>query len=630
MTMLDRMRRHKGWLKWSLGLVCLAFVIFYIPDFLRGSGTSLTATDTVAAVEGQPIHAEEFRRMYQSQLQAYQSAYGGNINMQLLRQLGVDQQILQQMVDERAAIIEAERSNIRVTNEEVRARIMAIPAFLENGTFIGEQRYRQLLGVQNPPLSVTRIRRGHQAVAGRRQAARVGHRMDGDRRSGSRAGVPPEKRQSEARARELPRRDLQARRHGQPTPRSRATSKRTRKISGFRRSARSAICSSTSRALRAKVTVSQADLERATPTTSRGTQTPEQIRASHILLKTEGKDDAAVKARAEALLKQARGGADFADLAKKNSEDEGSAAKGGDLDFFGRGRMVPEFDTAAFALKPGEISELVKTRYGYHIIKMVDKKEGATRALNDVRQQLTDQIAFERAQSQASDIAQSLQTQITKAADLDTAAAARGLKVEESGYFSRDEPRAVARGLAGSRRKSLRPRARRVAGPIGTSRGFVFRNARRSRGRVCAEDRRSERQGSRPSPQRQGARVREEEGRGACRKGQVGAGLRESGESGRLHAGVHRTDHPRLAGSGSGTGSRRHRSRVLAAARRRERSDYDRHRRGHRQGGREATGDARGADEQQGSVPRRAAGRSGRTASSAPTWRRPNRRCGSK
>ena len=133
MTMLDRMRRHKGWLKWSLALVVLAFVIFYIPDFLRTADPTIAATDAVAAVEGQPIHAEEFRRMYQSQLQAYQSAYGGNINMQLLRQLGVDQQILQQMVDERAAIIEADRSNIRVTNEEVRARIMAIPAFLENG-----------------------------------------------------------------------------------------------------------------------------------------------------------------------------------------------------------------------------------------------------------------------------------------------------------------------------------------------------------------------------------------------------------------------------------------------------------------------------------------------------------------
>src|SRR5262245_42921282 len=154
MTMLDRMRRHKSWLKWSLGLVVLAFVIFYIPDFLRGPAGSVAATDTVASIDGYQIRAEEFRRTYQERIQAYQRAYGNNMNLQLLKQLGIDQQILQQMVDERAALNEAERLDIRVSDEEVRARVMAEPAFLENGAFIGEQRYRQLLNMQNPPRSV--------------------------------------------------------------------------------------------------------------------------------------------------------------------------------------------------------------------------------------------------------------------------------------------------------------------------------------------------------------------------------------------------------------------------------------------------------------------------------------------
>src|SRR5262245_14156272 len=99
MTMLDRMRRHQGWLKWSLGLVVLAFVIFYIPDFLRGTGVDLSASDTIAVVQGQEIRADEFRRTYQAQLQSYRSAYGNNVSEQLLKQLGVDQQILQQLVD---------------------------------------------------------------------------------------------------------------------------------------------------------------------------------------------------------------------------------------------------------------------------------------------------------------------------------------------------------------------------------------------------------------------------------------------------------------------------------------------------------------------------------------------------
>src|ERR1043165_9938869 len=151
MTMLDKMRRHMSWLKWSLGLVCLAFVIFYIPDFLRGSGADAASGDTIARVEGQEITTGEFRRTYQAQLQAYRSAYGANMSDQLLKQLGIEQQILQQMVDERAALAEAERLGIKVSDEEVRQRIFAMPAFQENGGFIGETRYRQLLQMQRPP-----------------------------------------------------------------------------------------------------------------------------------------------------------------------------------------------------------------------------------------------------------------------------------------------------------------------------------------------------------------------------------------------------------------------------------------------------------------------------------------------
>ena len=80
MTMLDRMRRHRDWLKWSLGLVCVAFVLFYIPDFLRGTGADAASGDTVAKVNGREISGADFRRTYQAQLQAYRSAYGGNMS----------------------------------------------------------------------------------------------------------------------------------------------------------------------------------------------------------------------------------------------------------------------------------------------------------------------------------------------------------------------------------------------------------------------------------------------------------------------------------------------------------------------------------------------------------------------
>jgi peptidyl-prolyl cis-trans isomerase D len=473
MTMLDRMRRHKSWLKWSLGLVCLAFVIFYIPDFLRGSGADAASTDTVAIVEGQPIKAEEFRRTYQTQLQAYRSAYGSNMSEQLLKQLGVDQQILQQMVDERAALTEADRLNVRVSDEEVRARILAIPSFQQNGAFIGEQRYRELLQMQSPPISTTEFEESvrRSLVVEKLRAAVTEWLSISDkeleqeyRRRNEKvklAVVPfltdsfkPDVTTTDAEVSSY----FDAHKDSFKIPEKRKIRYLLVDVD----------------AIRAKIVVPQADIERAYNDNINQYETPEQIRASHILLKTEGKDDAEVKARAEALLKQAKAGTDFAELAKKNSEDEATAAGGGDLDFFGRGKMVPEFDQAAFALKPGEISDLVKTQYGYHVIKLVDKKEGKTRSLADVRQQLTDQIASERARAQASDLAQSLQKQISKPADLDAAAAARGLQVQESGYFARDEPILTLGGSPEVAARAFGMNQGTVSGPISTNRGFVF------------------------------------------------------------------------------------------------------------------------------------------------------------
>jgi peptidyl-prolyl cis-trans isomerase C len=105
----------------------------------------------------------------------------------------------------------------------------------------------------------------------------------------------------------------------------------------------------------------------------------ESVRASHILIRVDEKADAAAKKKAraeiEACLKQAKAGADFAKLAQEHSQD-GSAAQGGDLNYFAKGQMVPEFDKVAFDLKPGQVSGVVTTQFGYHVIKVVDHKPG--------------------------------------------------------------------------------------------------------------------------------------------------------------------------------------------------------------------------------------------------------------
>src|SRR5216684_4398684 len=473
MTMLDRMRRHRDWLKWSLGLVCVAFVLFYIPDFLRGSGADAASSDTVAKVEGRDITSGEFRRTYQAQLQAYRSAYGNNMSEQLLKQLGIDQQILQQMVDERAALAESDRLGISVSDEEVRQRIFAMPAFQDNGAFIGETRYQQLLRMQRPPLTPSEFEDNvRRSLAVEKLRASLTDWLS----------VPDQELEREYRRRN-DKVKLALVSFTADSFRTKVTATDAEVASYFdahkndfkipeKRKIRYLLIDID--AQRAKVVVPPADIEKEYNNNSEQYTTPEQVRASHILLKTEGKDEAAVKAKAEELLKQAKSGADFAALAKKNSEDEASAKNGGDLDYFGRGRMVPEFDQVVFAMQPGTISDVVKTQYGYHIIKLVDKKTATTRPLAEVRQQLVDQLAYERAQAQAADLAQSLEKQISKPVDLDKVAKAQGLSVQESGFFARDEPILGLGPSPEATNRAFEMKLNDVAGPLRASRGFVF------------------------------------------------------------------------------------------------------------------------------------------------------------
>jgi peptidyl-prolyl cis-trans isomerase C len=130
----------------------------------------------------------------------------------------------------------------------------------------------------------------------------------------------------------------------------------------------------------------------------------EMVRASHILLMVDAKADEAAKkqkrAEIEKILKRARAGEDFAKLAKAHSQD-GSAAQGGDLNFFPRGRMVPPFEQAAFALKPGEISGVVTTQFGYHIIKVTDRRPPTTVPLETVNGQLKEFLTKQKQKERA-------------------------------------------------------------------------------------------------------------------------------------------------------------------------------------------------------------------------------------
>lgn len=146
-------------------------------------------------------------------------------------------------------------------------------------------------------------------------------------------------------------------------------------------------------------------------------RTPERVHVRHILLNTTGKSKEEVekiRRRMEDLLKQARSGADFAALATKNSEDPGSAVKGGDLDWVTRGQMVPEFEKASFATKVGQISDIVTTVYGFHILKVEAKEEARVRPFDEVKGELRAEVARAKVYERMQAVADQIRTALLK------------------------------------------------------------------------------------------------------------------------------------------------------------------------------------------------------------------------
>ncbi len=174
----------------------------------------------------------------------------------------------------------------------------------------------------------------------------------------------------------------------------------------------------------------------------------EQRHASHILIKSEDESDVAMEAaenKANKLYKEIQGGADFADLAKSSSDDPGSARQGGDLGFFGRGMMVGAFEDQVFAMNEGEISKPVKSPYGYHIIKLIEIKQGDTKSFDEVREELVQQYRREKAEEQFFDRADLLTDLVFEHPEtLDIAAQELNLSVKKSIAFSRNRGQGIA------------------------------------------------------------------------------------------------------------------------------------------------------------------------------------------
>jgi len=208
-------------------------------------------------------------------------------------------------------------------------------------------------------------------------------------------------------------------------------------------------------------------------------EVPNRVHAEHILFTTVGKTDAEVaeiKKQAEDVDAQAKKkGANFEDLAKKYSEDPGSKAKGGDLGWIVQGQTVPEFEKAAFSLPKGDVSDLIKTQYGFHIIKILDKETAHTKPFEEVKDSIRGPLQLQKVDQQAASVADKMSSQIRQSnkVTLDELAQQYHLSVAETRPVAANDPVLELGNSQDIKDQIVRLRSGELSTPIRTDRGYV-------------------------------------------------------------------------------------------------------------------------------------------------------------
>ncbi|MBV9742343.1 MAG: peptidylprolyl isomerase, partial [Acidobacteriia bacterium] len=324
-------------------------------------------------------------------------------------------QMVDDMVTERAMAYEAERLGYRVTDQDVRDSIkQMVPSLFPNGTFVGKEAYANMLAQQGVSIPQFESDLRRQILITRLRNIAVEGTV-----------VTPAEIEQEFRKKNEKikvewvdfKPDMYAK-ESQPTEED---------LRNYYTANKTAFQTPEKRDL-AVLLADQAKLESGyTPTDDQlqamynqnrdQFRTPETVDVQQILLMTQGKpasEEPAIKAKAEDVLKQARAGGDFGELAKKYSDDPGSKDKGGLYAGVTRGQMVPEFEQAAFTLKPGQIGDLVKTQYGYHIVKVLKHEQPRLKPFEEVKAQLADQYKKQKAAAEMQNIADKAQAALQK------------------------------------------------------------------------------------------------------------------------------------------------------------------------------------------------------------------------
>lgn len=388
--MFNLFRSRAKLTKYMLGgvlmIVAVSMVTYLIPSTGLTNASTITGDNVLAEVGNSKITADDAKAAAERLMQ------GGQLPKDAVEVYLP--QLVDQMVQDRAATYAFEKLGLSVTDEEVLTGLMSVfPQFFKDGkltspdqleaalqsqqglTLAGgvETMRQQLLlrKVQNMAMASVVVTQAEvdQAVIKKHQTAKIEY-----------IAFPPAKFRDQVKATpEILQQEFQRDRGSYTVPEKRSFQ----------------VLVADQAKMAESMTVTDAQLRNAYASSMDSFRSPERVKARHILLMTQGKSDAEKKTaltKAQDLLKQVKAGADFADLAKKNSQDPGSAQNGGDLGFIVKGQTVPPFEKFVFSAKPNEISDLITTEYGYHIIQVLEKQPARVKPFEEVKDSISEQL----------------------------------------------------------------------------------------------------------------------------------------------------------------------------------------------------------------------------------------------
>ncbi|MFZ6749641.1 SurA N-terminal domain-containing protein [Undibacterium sp. Ren11W] len=394
--MFEYIRTHQRIMQLLLLLIIFpSFAFFGIESFTRSNG----AATAVATVAGQTISQQEFDSAQREQLDRLRQTYGQQFDSKMLSSPEAKQGLLDELVSRKVIAVEVVKNHLSVSDQSLQQNILSTPGLTKPDGGFDTGRYKSLLAAQgmNPAMYEQRLRQdlALQQLLSAVQGTAFSSKTVADRIS----AIYEQER-------EVQKMDFKSSDYLAQVKVTDAMLKAYYEKNSNQFEIPELIKAEyvvfNDEAVGAQVNVTDADILAHYEQNKKAYATEESRRASHILISVKKDsseaDQKSARAKAEGLLTQVRKNPElFAKLAKENSQDSGSAERGGDVDFFTKGAMVKSFEDAAYKLKLSEISDLVQSDYGFHIIQLTAIKPAAIKAIDEVKGQIAADIKKQKA-----------------------------------------------------------------------------------------------------------------------------------------------------------------------------------------------------------------------------------------